>query len=76
VNVINLLWNCSIPEFPTLYLVNSPEIDEVKAREGYFDGVVGMVEGYQSKESMTSCEQPQTTVYFLSHIKVIPYSVQ
>jgi hypothetical protein len=40
---INLLGNLVTPDFPTLYLVRSPEMREAENRGAHFEGVVGTV---------------------------------
>lgn len=42
-SIVNLLGNLSTADFPAIYLVHSPELDEAKAQGGEFDGVIGTV---------------------------------
>lgn len=42
-SIINLFGNLLTPDFATLYLVRSPEMDEAESRGAEFDGVIGRV---------------------------------
>jgi hypothetical protein len=42
-SIVNLLGNLVTPDFSTLYLVHSPEMDEAETRGAHFDGVTGTV---------------------------------
>ncbi|KAH8648352.1 hypothetical protein BGZ60DRAFT_437678 [Tricladium varicosporioides] len=42
-STINLLGNLLTPDFPTLYLVRSPVMNEAESRGAQFDGVIGKV---------------------------------
>ncbi|KAI5843659.1 hypothetical protein BZA05DRAFT_178381 [Tricharina praecox] len=42
-SIVNLVGSLLTPEYPTLYLVSSREMDEARACGGLFDGVVGKV---------------------------------
>lgn len=42
-SIFNLFGNVLNPDYPTLYLVRSPEMREAENRGGHFDGVIGTV---------------------------------
>lgn len=40
-SIVNLLAQMVMPEYPKLYMVRSPEMDEAEQRGGYFNSVIG-----------------------------------
>ncbi|KAK3306147.1 uncharacterized protein B0T15DRAFT_485581 [Chaetomium strumarium] len=46
----NLVAQIATAEYPTVYMVDSPEMEEARRRGGVFDGVVGMLEPEVSDE--------------------------
>ncbi|KAH9203370.1 hypothetical protein DL95DRAFT_399397 [Leptodontidium sp. 2 PMI_412] len=57
-SIVNLVGNLLTPDYPTLYLVRSPEMEEAEARELYFDGIIGTVteessDGNESTDGVT-----------------------
>jgi hypothetical protein len=56
-SIINLLGNILTPGYPTLYLVQSPELEEAESRGAQINGIVGKVQGddlwYASKGYFT-----------------------
>ncbi|KAK3370359.1 hypothetical protein B0H63DRAFT_315143 [Podospora didyma] len=43
-SVVNIIANASTPEYPTLYLIKTPLMEEAIKEHGSFDGVVGTVD--------------------------------
>lgn len=67
-SIVNLLGNLLTPDFPTLYMVKSPEMTEAEdpKRGGWFDGVVGVVK-YQQQNDGRSVQFTETEDGFLVH---------
>jgi hypothetical protein len=56
-SIVNLVAQIAAADYPTVYMVGSPEMDEARGRGGVFDGVVGMLEpGAQEPETELQAE--------------------
>jgi len=51
-SILNLLAQIATPDYPMLYMVQSPEMEEARQRGGIFDGVVGALLPTQSLQDL------------------------
>lgn len=65
-SLLNLLANIVTPDYPALYLVRTPEMDEAEARGGFFSGVVGRL----------VCPDGKSGLEILDRARLEPYKAQ
>ena len=67
-SIVNLLGNLSAADFPAIYLVHSPELDEAKTQGGEFDSVIGRV--VSNKRALNMKSNPRLMDTFFNQVLV------
>lgn len=72
-SLLNLLGQLFTPDYPQLYLVQNPEMEEAKRRGGYFDGVIGSLSiPERDLESFSTIDTEWTVQSVSSHMPEAP----